>query len=47
MKISIPKERLPGEERVGLTPAGVGLLVKDGHECFVESGAGSISYNVL
>lgn len=40
MNIGIPKERLPGEERVGLTPAGVGLLVKDGHKCFVESGAG-------
>jgi alanine dehydrogenase len=41
MNIGIPKERLPGEERVGLTPAGVGLLVKDGHACFVESGAGT------
>jgi alanine dehydrogenase len=40
MNIGIPKERLPGEERVGLTPAGVGLLKKDGHDCFVESGAG-------
>ncbi len=41
MDIGIPKERLPGEQRVGLTPANVGLLVKDGHECLVESGAGS------
>jgi alanine dehydrogenase len=41
MKIGIPKERLPGEERVGLTPSGVGLLIKDGHTCFVESGAGA------
>lgn len=40
MNIGIPKERLPGEERVGLTPSGVGLLIKDGHSCFVESGAG-------
>ncbi len=40
MNIGIPKERLPGEERVGLTPTGVGLLTKDGHKCFVESGAG-------
>jgi len=40
MNIGIPKERLPGEERIGLTPAGVGLLTKDGHKCFVESGAG-------
>lgn len=41
MNIGIPKERFPGEERVGLTPAGVGLLIKDGHKCFVESGAGT------
>jgi alanine dehydrogenase len=41
MNIGIPRERLPGEERVGLTPAGIGLLVKDGHKCFVESGAGT------
>lgn len=41
MNIGIPKERLPGEERVGLTPAGVGMLVKAGHTCFVERGAGS------
>ena len=41
MKIGIPKERLPGEERVGLTPAGVGLLVKSGHQCFIENGAGA------
>jgi alanine dehydrogenase len=41
MNIGIPKERLPGEERVGLTPALVGLLVKDGHKCFVETGAGT------
>ena len=41
MNIGIPKERLPGEERVGLTPTGVGLLVKDGHKCFVESNAGT------
>jgi alanine dehydrogenase len=41
MNIGIPKERLPGEERVGLAPALVGLLTKDGHRCFVESGAGA------
>lgn len=40
MDISIPKEKHSGEERVGLTPAGVGLLTKAGHKCFVESGAG-------
>jgi alanine dehydrogenase len=40
MKIGIPKERQPGEERVGITPAGVGLLVNAGHTCMVEDGAG-------
>jgi len=40
MDIGIPKERQTGEQRVGLTPAGVGLLTKDGHTCYVESGAG-------
>ncbi len=41
MNIGIPKERLSGEERVGLTPAGVGLLTKAGHKCFVEKSAGA------
>lgn len=40
MNISIPKEKYPGEERVGMTPAGVGLLTKAGHKCIVESSAG-------
>lgn len=41
MNIGIPKERMEGEERVGLTPAGVSLLKRAGHTCYVESGAGS------
>ncbi len=41
MNVGIPKERLPGEERVGLTPAGVGLLTKAGHHCYVEQSAGA------
>ena len=40
MHIGIPKERQAGEERVGLTPAGVSLLTKTGHTCYVEAGAG-------
>lgn len=40
MNIGIPKERQPGEQRVGLTPAVVGLLVKSGHTCYVENEAG-------
>ncbi|MBN1919911.1 MAG: alanine dehydrogenase [Anaerolineae bacterium] len=41
MNIGIPKERVGGEERVGLTPAGVGLLTRAGHSCYLEGGAGS------
>ena len=40
MNISIPKERRDSEYRVGLTPAGVELLSKQGHQCFVEHEAG-------
>ena len=40
MIICIPKERRDSEYRVGLTPAGVRLLAKDGHTCFVEHEAG-------
>lgn len=41
MNIGIPKERAGGEDRVGLIPAGVGLLTRAGHTCYLESGAGS------
>ncbi|NME35054.1 alanine dehydrogenase [Fusobacterium sp. FSA-380-WT-3A] len=40
MKIGIPKEQKDNESRVGLTPAGVGQLVLDGNEVFVQKGAG-------
>lgn len=40
MRIGIPKEVKPYENRVGLTPAGVQLLCGRGHSVFVESGAG-------
>lgn len=40
MDIGIVKERHAGEERVGLTPAGVSLLTKAGHTCYLEDGAG-------
>ncbi len=40
MIIGIPKERRPHEYRAGLSPAGVRLLVQDGHACFVEKDAG-------
>lgn len=40
MNIGIPKEQAGGEDRVGLTPAGVGLLKRAGHTCYLEGGAG-------
>lgn len=41
MDIAIPREQRPDEYRVGLTPAGVGLLSAAGHACYVEHSAGS------
>jgi alanine dehydrogenase len=40
MRIGLPREIKDGEYRVALTPAGVGELVKAGHEIIVEPGAG-------
>lgn len=41
MQIGIPKETKAQEYRVGLTPAGVGELVRAGHTLLVEQGAGA------
>jgi alanine dehydrogenase len=40
MIIGLPKEIKNNENRVGLTPAGVGILVKNGHTVLVEKSAG-------
>ncbi len=40
MRIGIPRETLPGETRVALVPSMVALLMKEGHEVLIESGAG-------
>ncbi len=40
MDIGIPREHRANEYRVGLTPAGVGLLTAMGHSCYVEKDAG-------
>ncbi|AGK53474.1 alanine dehydrogenase [Bacillus sp. 1NLA3E] len=40
MIIGIPKEIKNNENRVGITPAGVTDFVKNGHEIWIESGAG-------
>ncbi len=44
MKIGIPKEISKGETRVALSPNSVGTLVDQGHEVFIETGAGEKSY---
>ncbi|WP_416828083.1 alanine dehydrogenase [Ectobacillus polymachus] len=40
MIIGVPKEIKNNENRVGITPAGVANFVKNGHEVWIESGAG-------
>jgi alanine dehydrogenase len=40
MKIGVPREIKPAENRVGTTPAGVKALVEAGHQVFVEREAG-------
>jgi alanine dehydrogenase len=40
MIIGIPKEIKTRENRVGVVPGGVGILVKSGHKVMVEKGAG-------
>jgi len=44
LKIGIPKEISKGETRVALSPNSVGTLVDQGHEVFIETGAGEKSY---
>ena len=39
--VGVPKEIKTKEFRVGMTPAGVSTLVKDGHKVVVEKGAGN------
>ena len=41
MRIGAPSEVKSGERRVALTPAGVELLARDGHEVTVQRGAGA------
>ena len=40
MKIGTPKESVSGEARVAMTPESAAQLVKLGHTCLVEAGAG-------
>ena len=41
MRIGVPREIKPGERRVGLTPQSVVRAIEQGHEVFVERGAGT------
>ena len=41
MKIGVPKEIKPQENRVALTPAGVDAFVQAGHKVFIETNAGA------
>ncbi|RCV91929.1 Re/Si-specific NAD(P)(+) transhydrogenase subunit alpha [Billgrantia montanilacus] len=41
MKIGAPKELAKGEARVALTPDSAQLIQKLGHECLIETGAGT------
>ena len=40
MKIGVPKEIKPQENRIGLTPDSVRILVSEGHEVIVENNGG-------
>ncbi len=40
MRIGVPREVKPLEGRVGMTPAACAGLVREGHEVFIEAGAG-------
>ena len=40
MKIGVPKEIKPQENRIGLTPESVKTLISEGHEVIVENNGG-------
>jgi len=44
MKIAVPKEIVPGENRVALVPESAGKLVKAGFDVLIEAGAGEDAY---
>ena len=41
MRIGVPTEIKDNEYRVGMTPSGASVLAADGHEVFVQAGAGN------
>ncbi|WP_459588544.1 alanine dehydrogenase [Corynebacterium camporealensis] len=40
MRIAVPAEIMNNENRIALTPTGAETLVKDGHEVYIQAGAG-------
>ena len=46
MKIGVPKEIKPQENRIGLTPDSVKALVSEGHKVLIENNGGKIVSNV-
>ena len=40
MRIGVPKEIKPQENRIGLTPESVKILVSEGHEVLIENNGG-------
>jgi alanine dehydrogenase len=40
MKIGVPKEIKPQENRIGLTPESVKILISEGHKVIVENNGG-------
>ena len=40
MRIGVPKEIKPQENRIGLTPESVKVLTSNGHKVFVENNGG-------
>ncbi len=45
MKVAIPKEIVPGERRIALTPDAAAALVKGGLEVLIETGAGEGAFH--
>ena len=43
MKIGAPAEKAAGEARVALTPDSAKQLMKLGHECLIQKGAGKLA----
>ncbi len=44
LRIGVPRETINEERRVALSPAGASVLVVNGHEVFVEAGAGTMAH---